>query len=149
MIGRNLPKFTPAQPGSNRAFNHGIAITAQALNAPRSAAEKFGRMRGGSGIVVMNTPGGPVISAQDQDVMYFQITGEAAEDGGYPWIEVIKLKDGGFIPSGVKGTNETGADYFDPTYESQTGDTTLTADATTYFAQRDETSGQWLFDGKN
>jgi hypothetical protein len=81
--------------------------------------------------------------------MYIQLTGPAGSDGGYAWQEVVRVYQTGFAPNGNVGLNDPDGTNFAPAYESQTNDTTLTADGTTYLAYRSKTSGEWLFDGKN
>ena len=149
MITRGFAPATPGQPLGNSAFDASRIITAKSLNDPSKEVEKFGKLRGGAGVYVTDTPGGPQVGFLTVGTMYIQLTGPAADDGGYPWQEVIRVFEGGFVPNGNVGMNVVGQPRYAPAYESQTGDTTLTADGTTYFAQTSKTSGQWLFDGKN
>lgn len=149
MITRGFLPAIPAQLLGNAVFNASRVITAKSLNDPRKEVEKFGKLRGGSGIYVTDTPGGPQIGLLTVGTMYIQLTGPAAPDGGYPWMEVVRVFEQGFIPTGNAAGNDPANPPYAPAYESQTGDTTLTADGTTYFAQTSKTSGQWLFDGKN
>lgn len=148
MISRGFSKAVPGHP-SVPSLDQSRAITVGSLNKPRAEVERLGRIRGGSGVVVTQTPGGPMIRLNAPGTMYIQLTGVAGDGGAYPWMQVLRIFEGGFSPNGNTGSNDADQPNFAPAYESQTGDTTLTADGTTYLAQQDRTSGAWLFDGKN
>jgi len=147
MLGRNFSPIRPGQQSGSPSFNR--ALTAGMLNAPRAELERLGRLRGGSGVSILDTPGGPQVNIVTPGQLYIQLTGPAAGDGGYPWAEFVRVYQQGYVATGRTGGNDPGADGYDPAYESQTGDTTLTADGTTYLANYSVTSGNWLFDGKN
>lgn len=149
MISRSFDREQVGHPKGPAQFEQARAITARSLNRPRQELEQLGRLRGGENVTVTQTPGGPQLRLNVQPTMYIQLTDIAGADGSYPWMEVIRVFEQGFIPNGNVGSNVAGAPQYSPAYESQTGDTTLKVDGTTYLAELDITSGVWLFDGKN
>ena len=149
MITRPIRRFKAGIPQSPDAFAQRAAIAARPLNQMRTEVERFSRLRGGSGVAVTDTPGGPQLRLNLGSRIFIQLTGDAGPDGSYPWQQVIRVLEQGFTASTIVGSNDPNQPNYSPAFESQTGDTTLTADGTTYEAFFDRTSGFWLFDGKN
>lgn len=91
--------------------------------------------------------GPPTLADLSAQPLYIRLTSvyQTSSPYGYDWEEVQFGPGRAVETTGQAGTVAGG----DPAYETQTGDTSLTADGTIYLARRSPASGEILFDGKN